>query len=65
MLLALGLDIDFDLLADFVDESTPWLEAWVALLIAILLCAVVALTISAVRQHWSPVEQFINENRRQ
>ncbi|SDD93923.1 hypothetical protein SAMN05216337_101797 [Bradyrhizobium brasilense] len=62
---ALSLDIDLGLVADIIAESTPWLEAWVAILIAILIGAVVCLTVSAIRQRWSPVEHFINERRRQ
>lgn len=63
-MLALDLGIDLDALGGIIDDSMPWLEAWLAVLAIILVASVAILIITAIRQRRSPVSGFINGSRR-
>lgn len=60
---ALPLDIDLDLLADLVDESLPWFEAWAALLSLTLGVAILAVAREAMRLRNDPVARIMRRRR--
>ncbi|MET4341986.1 hypothetical protein [Bradyrhizobium sp. RT9a] len=60
---ALPLDVDLDLLADVVDESLPWFEAWAALLALMLGLVVLAAARDYVRRRNDPVARIMRRRR--
>jgi hypothetical protein len=60
---ALPLDIDLDLLADIVDESLPWLQAWIAILALTLAFVVLVATYELVRRRNDPVARMLRRRR--
>lgn len=59
----LSLDIDLDLVADLVEESWPWFEAWCALLALLLGATVLAAARQFQRQRNDPVARLIRRRR--
>lgn len=60
----LSLDIDLDALADIVDDSTPWLEAWAALLAIAVSLAVLSAARQFIRERHNPVRQLMRRRAR-
>lgn len=58
-----SLDIDLDLLADIVDESLPWLEAWTLILALSVGFTVLAIARELHRQHQNPVARMLRRRR--
>lgn len=61
--LRLSLDIDFDALADMVDDSLPWVEAWLAILSLVLAATVVIAASNWMRARRSPVARLVRRRR--
>lgn len=55
----LPLDIDLDLVANFVDESLPWLQAWAGLILATFLVVVATSIRNWLRVRRSPVARLM------
>ena len=57
------LDIDLDLLADLVNESLPWFEAWAAILSLTLGLVILAAAREAARLRNDPVARIMRRRR--
>lgn len=60
---ALPLDIDLDLIADLVDESLPWFEAWAAILALTLGFMVLVAARDFARRRNDPVARMLRRRR--
>lgn len=55
----LSLDIDLDLVAELVDESLPWFQAWSALILAIFVLIVLTSFRNWLRVRRSPLRRLM------